>query len=83
MPVLWYVYWLVVGLYLLAVLLASIQAALKEKNLALLPWLPLVFLAVHSGLRLGSDRGIGVWKKHGTNEIRGESRRSLVMANPT
>jgi succinoglycan biosynthesis protein ExoA len=53
-PVLWYFYWLVIGVYLLAIISASIQAALKDKNLALLPWLPFVFLAVH----LGSGYGV-------------------------
>ena len=53
MPVLWYVYGAIVGLYLTVVLLASVSSALKEKNLALLPWLPVVFLGVHLGSAWG------------------------------
>src|SRR5262245_26313212 len=52
-PVLWYVYSAIVGLYLLAVLLASVHATVKAKNWSLLPWLPLVFLAVHMGSAWG------------------------------
>jgi succinoglycan biosynthesis protein ExoA len=54
LPVLWYVYWAVIGGYLLAILAASTHAAYKEQNLALLPWLPLVFLAVHLGSAWGT-----------------------------
>jgi len=53
-PVLWYLYWLVIGAYLVAILTASIHASRKEKNIALLPWLPFVFLAVHLGSAWGA-----------------------------
>lgn len=53
MPVLWHGYWLAIGIYFMAILAASIQAALQENNLTLLPWLPFVFLAVHLGSAWG------------------------------
>ncbi len=42
-----------VGVYLLAVLLASLSLTLKARDVRLLPWLPLVFLAIHLGAGSG------------------------------
>lgn len=52
-PVLWYAYGAIIGLYAAAVLLASAHAACKDRDLALLPRLPSVFLAVHLGSSFG------------------------------
>ncbi len=42
-----------VGVYLLAVLLASLFLTAKARDLRLLPWLPLVFMAIHVGAGTG------------------------------
>jgi succinoglycan biosynthesis protein ExoA len=42
-----------VGVYLLAVVLASLCLAVKARDLRLLPWLPAVFLAIHAGAGAG------------------------------
>jgi hypothetical protein len=42
-----------VGLYALAVALTSLSLAVRARDLRLLPWLPLAFLAIHFGAGAG------------------------------
>ena len=42
-----------VGTYLLAVVVASLWLTARARDLRLLPWLPLVFLAIHLGAGTG------------------------------
>jgi succinoglycan biosynthesis protein ExoA len=52
-PLLWLLYGGVLGCYGLTVLLFSVSLFLRERRAALLPWLPLVFMAVHLGAGYG------------------------------
>jgi succinoglycan biosynthesis protein ExoA len=52
-PALWLVYGGVLGLYALTVLLFSVGLAARERRAELLPWLPLVFAAIHAGAGAG------------------------------
>ncbi|MDA0658933.1 MAG: glycosyltransferase family 2 protein [Planctomycetota bacterium] len=47
------VYWTGVGIYFLTILLASISNARHKHRLALLFWLPVVFLTIHAGAAWG------------------------------
>jgi succinoglycan biosynthesis protein ExoA len=53
LPPLGLLYAAMLGLYAAALVLTSLQLALRQKQLALLPLLPLVFLAIHFGAGTG------------------------------
>ena len=52
-PLLALAYAATLGLYALVVLLASVGLCVRRRDAALLPWLPLVFAAVHAGAGWG------------------------------
>jgi polysaccharide deacetylase family protein (PEP-CTERM system associated) len=59
-PMLWFLYGGVLACYALIVLLFSAGLALRERRLALFPWLPLVFPMIHLGAGYGILReGLG------------------------
>ncbi len=47
----------VIALYLLAIGLGSLMLAWRNRDLRMLPWLPLVFMAIHGGA------GTGIWRE--------------------
>jgi polysaccharide deacetylase family protein (PEP-CTERM system associated) len=63
----------VVGLYALAVLLTGVYLALRAGDGRLLPWLPLVFAAIHGGA------GVGILQE----VVAGRKRRRPLPAGPT
>lgn len=46
-------YWIGFGSYFVAILIASVLTANRHQRLALLRWLPLVFLTIHTGAAFG------------------------------
>jgi succinoglycan biosynthesis protein ExoA len=52
-PLLALVYAGTLGLYALVVLLTSVVLAIRRRDAAMLPWLPLVFAAIHAGAGVG------------------------------
>jgi succinoglycan biosynthesis protein ExoA len=75
-PLLLGVYLGVLGVYALALLLCSLTLSVRERDIRLLPLLPLVFLAIHAGA------GAGVWCELLKGPIPTPDEESVTAATP-
>ena len=53
-PVLWYVYFSIIAIYLSSLVLFSIKAAIDSRKLSIAAWMPAVFIAIHMGSGWGA-----------------------------